>query len=83
MALEIEKGNLKGEQILFTKEDEDVNDFKAIKKVHEVNHKSADQLMIHYRRADLIGPDIAKLIKRVVRDCKICQKFSSSLVKPK
>ena len=61
-----------------------MNDYKAIRKVHEVNnHKSVEQLIIHYRRADLIGPEIAKLIKQVVKDCKICQKFSKSLVKPK
>ena len=61
-----------------------MNDYKAIRKVHEVNnHKSADQLIIHYRRADLIGPETTKLIKQVVKDCKICQKFSKSLAKPK
>ena len=57
---------------------------KKIKKVHEVNnHKSADQLIIHYKRAGLIGPETTKLIKSVVKDCKICQKFSRSLAKPK
>merc|ERR1712240_478950 len=84
VALEIEKGNLKEEQIFFTEENEDMNTFKAIKKVHEVtNHKSAEQLLKHYKRADLIGPDTVKTIKRVVRDCKICQKFGKSMVKPK
>merc|ERR1711867_131028 len=38
VALEIEKGDLKGEQILFTNEGDDMNVFKAIKKVHEVNN---------------------------------------------
>ena len=66
VALEIEKGNLKEEQIFFTEENEDMNTFKAIKKVHEVtNHKSAEQLLKHYRRADLIGPDTVKTIKQV------------------
>ena len=84
VALELEKVDLKEEQILFTTEDEDVNDYKAIRKVHEVNnHKSADQLIIHYRRVNLIGPETTKLIKQVVKDCKICQKFSKSLAKPK
>ena len=84
VALELEKTDLKEEQILFTTDDEDVNDYKAIKKVHEVNnHKSADQLIIYYRRANLIGPETTKLIKQVVKDCKVCQKFSKSLVKPK
>ena len=31
----------------------------------------------------MIGPDTVKLIKQVVRDCKICQKFGRSMVKPK
>ena len=84
VALEIEKGDLIQEQVLFTEENEDMNTFKAIKKVHEVtNHKSAEQLLKHYRRADLIGPETVKTIKRVVRDCKICQKFGKSMVKPK
>ena len=41
-----------------------MNTFKAIRKVAEVtNHKSAEQLLKHYRRAELIGPDTVKLIK--------------------
>merc|ERR1712243_403547 len=84
VALEIEKRDLKEEQILFTNESEVMNTFKAIRKVHEVtNHKSAEQLLKHYRRANLIGPNTVKLIKQVVRDCKICQKFGRSMVKPK
>merc|ERR1711867_81267 len=34
-------------------------------------------------RANLIGPETTKLIKQVVKDCKICKKFSKSLAKPK
>ena len=84
VALEIEKGDLKEEEILFTNGEEDMNTFKAIRQVHEVtNHKSAEQLLKHYRRAELIGPNTVKLIKQVVRDCKICQKFGRSMVKPK
>jgi len=61
-----------------------MNTFKAIRKVHEVtNHKSAEQLLKQYRRANLIGPNTVKLIKQVVRDCQICQKFGRSMVKPK
>ena len=84
LALELERGDLRQEQILFTEENEDMNTFKAIRKVHEVtNHKSVEQLLKHYRRADLIGPETVKTIKRVVRDCKIYQKFGKSMVKPK
>merc|ERR1712082_566487 len=46
VALEIEKRDFKEEQILFTNENEDMNTFKAIRRVHEVtNHKSAEQLL--------------------------------------
>merc|ERR1712115_17073 len=84
VVIELEKVNLQEEEIFFTTEDEGLNEYKKIKKVHEVNnHKSADQLIIHYKRVGLIGPETTKLIKQVVKDCKICQKFSRSLAKPK
>jgi len=84
VVIELEKVDLQEEEIFFTTEDEDLNDYEKIRKVHEVkNHKSVDQLIIHYKRADLIGPQMTKLIKQVVKDCKICQKFSRSLAKPK
>ena len=55
LALEIEKRDLKEEQTFFTNENEDMNTFKAIRKVYEVtNHKSVEQLLKHYRRANLI-----------------------------
>ena len=58
--------------------------FKAIRKVHEVmNHKSAEQLIISYRNAGIIGPETIKTIRQVVKDCKICQKFGRSMVRPK
>merc|ERR1711867_68804 len=65
VAIELEKGEM--EEIIFTVENTDVNNYKAIRKVHEVNnHKSADKLIIHYRRAGLIGPETIKIIKAVV-----------------
>ena len=82
VALELEKGEM--EEIIFTTENTDVDNYKAIRKVHEVNnHKSADKLIIHYRQAGLIRPETIKIIKAVVNDCRVCQKFSKSLVKPK
>ena len=58
--------------------------FKAIRKVHEVtNHKSAEQLIISYRNAGIIGPETVKTIRQVVKDFKICQKFGRSMVRPK
>ena len=84
MAIEIEKRDLKEEEIFFAKEEGKLSTFKAIRKVHEVaNHKSAEQLVKQYRNAGLIGPETVKLIKQVVKDCKICQKFGRSMVKPK
>ena len=85
VAIEIEKKKLKEEEIFFTKgEEEKLDTFKAIRKVHEVtNHKSAEQLIIAYRNAGLMGPGKVKMIKQVVRDCKICQKILKSMVKPK
>ena len=76
VAIEIEKRNLKEEELFFAKEEEDLNTFKAVRRVHEVaHHKSAEQLVKQYRNSGLIGPETVKLIKQVVRDCKICQKF--------
>merc|ERR1712177_58585 len=88
VAIEIEKNEIEEEEMFFAtyfaKEEGDLNTFKAIRKVHEVtNHKSAEQLLKQYRNAELIGPDTVKLIKQVVRDCKKCQKFGRSMVKPK
>ena len=73
VAIEIEKRDIKEEEIFFAtyfaKEEGDLNTFKAIRKVHEVtNHKSAEQLLKHYRNTELIGPNTVKLIKQVVRD---------------
>ena len=46
-------------------------------------HKSANQLVIAYRNAGLMGPGTVKTIMNVVRDCKVCQKFGKLMVKPK
>ena len=43
VAIEIERKNVKEEEIFFAKEGERLDTFKAIRKVHEVtNHKSAE-----------------------------------------
>merc|ERR1712240_888725 len=52
VAIEIERKNVKEEEIFFAKEGERLDTFKAIRKVHEVtNHKSAEQLIINYSEA--------------------------------
>merc|ERR1712112_461937 len=83
--IEIENKFAEGESILYTKGNEkELEKYAAIKKVHEVNnHKSADQLVAAYNRAGLMGPGTVKTIRQVVNDCKVCQKFGKSLVKPK
>merc|ERR1712240_303819 len=68
----IERKSVKEEEIFFAKEGEIVDTFKAIRKVHEVtNHKSAEQLIISYRNAGIVGPETVKTIRQVVKDCKI------------
>ena len=83
--IEIENKDKEGEEILYTKGNEkDLEKYNAIKKVHEVNnHKSADQLVAAYNKAGLMAPNTVKTIRQVVNDCKVCQKFGKSLVKPK
>merc|ERR1712240_31836 len=84
VAIEIERKSVKKEEIFFAKEGERLDTFKAIRKVHEVtNHKSAEQQIISYRNAGIIGPETVKTIRQVVKDCKICQKFGRSMVRPK
>ena len=60
----------------------DLCSFKAVRKVHEVNcHKGKDQLMTAYRNAGWISPDLTSIIDRVVKDCKVCQKFQKSVAR--
>merc|ERR1712121_235876 len=84
VAIEIERKSIKEEEIFFAKEGERLDMFKAIRKVHEVtNHKSAQKLIKSYRNTGIIGPETVKTIRQVVKDCKICQKFGRSMVRPK
>ena len=84
VGIELERAK-NGEEILYTKgKEEELDTFKAIRKVHEVtNHKSADQLVIAYRNAGLMGLGAVKTIKNVIRDCKVCHKFGKSMVSQK
>ena len=50
--------------------------YKSVKKVHEVNnHERKEQLHHAYTNAGLMSPETAKMITRVVSDCRVCQKF--------
>ena len=64
-------------RILFLEDARDeLCSFKAIKKVHEINHhKGKDQLISAYRNAGWMSPDIVNMIGHVVNDCRVCQKF--------
>ena len=81
--LEKEEGNV--EEIMYAEgKEEELNTFRAIRKVHEVTaHKSADQLINVYRNAGLMVPNTVKRIKEVLKECKVCQKFGKSMVKPR
>ena len=57
-----------------------VADYKGVKKVHKVHgHKSEVNLIHAYKVANLLTPKLKSTIKRVVDDCKICQKFRKSV----
>ena len=74
----------KVEEVVFAKGKDPLDSYKAIRRVHEVtSHKSADQMIRIYRNAGLMGPGVVNVIKRVIRECKVCQKFGKSMVKPK
>ena len=36
-----------------------------------------------YRNAGWMSPELLNIIHRVVNDCKVCQKFSKSVARPK
>ena len=57
-----------------------LTDFKSVRKIHErLNHKSKDNLVHAYSNADLLTKDLKETIKKVVDQCKVCQKFRKSM----
>ena len=65
-------------------DDNDEMNFKKIKRIHDVtNHKSEAQLLFAFRKANKLNEMVRKLIKRVVDNCKVCQKFKRSQGRPK
>ena len=51
---------------------DDLCSFKAIRKVHEVNHdKGKDQLIAAYRNAGWMSLDLVNMINSVVNDCQV------------
>ena len=70
--------------VFFLNEENDIDNFKSIKKIHEVtNHKSEENLLHAFRNANRLDKDVRKIIKRVVEGCKVCKKFKKSQGKPK
>ena len=70
--------------VLFLEDERgDLCSFKAVRKVHEINcHKSKEQLIAAYNNAGWMSPDLVTIIKRVVNDCRLCQKFQKSIAWP-
>ena len=51
--------------------------YKAVRKVHEVNHhKGKEKLILAYRNAGWMSLDLVKTITNVVNDCKVFEKFA-------
>ena len=65
-------------------ENGDLCSSKSVRKVHEVNrHKGKEQLIAAYRNARWMSPELSSSIDRVVKDCKVCQKFQKSVARPR
>ena len=71
--------------VLFLEDrEEELCSFKAVRQVHEVNrHKQKEQLIAVYRNTGWMSPELRDTITQVVQDCKICQKFSKSVMRLK
>ena len=71
--------------ILFLEDKEgDLCSYKAMRKVHELNrHKGREQVMNAYRKAGWLTPELQEIIERVIKDCKVCQKFRKYLARPR
>ena len=71
--------------ILFLEDKEgNLCSYKAVRKVHELNrHKGKDQLINAYKKAGWMTPELQKIIDRVVKDCKVCQKFQKTVSRPR
>ena len=72
------------ETVFFMKKEKEVKSYEKVKRIHEVtNHKGEEQMLWAYRNANLLSDEVRKTIKRVVMNCKVCQKFKRSLGRPK
>ena len=71
--------------ILFLEDKEGhLRSFKAVRKVHELNwHKGKDQLTNAYKKAGWMTSELRKIIEKVIKDCKVCQKFQKTVAPPR
>ena len=68
------------ENVFFMKKEKDVKSYGKVKKNHEVtSHKGKEQLIWAYRNANLLDDETGKTKKKVLMNCKVCQKFKRSL----
>ena len=73
-----EKGAI--EKVFFIREK--TEDQKYICSFHEGSgHKGAENIMHALSQAEMIAPEIRKMVKKVVDSCKICKKYSKSMHK--
>ena len=71
------------EQEVMNADAEILTDFKSVRKIHErLNHKSKENLVHAYSNADLLTKDLKETIKKVVDQCRVCQKFRKSMPRP-
>ena len=71
------------EQEVMNADAEILTDFKSVRKIHErLNHKSKENLVHAYSNADLFTKDLKETIKKVVDQCRVCQKFRKSMPRP-
>ena len=71
--------------ILFLEDqEEELCSFKAVRLVQKINRdKQIDKLIAGYHNAGWMLPELCNVIHRVVNDCKVCQKFSRSVARPR
>ena len=82
--IELQMESEEEEVVLFIDNNVDkITSYKGVKKVHEIHdHKYVTNLLHAYKVADLLTPELKTTVNRVVKDCKICQKFKKSVPRP-
>ena len=64
--------------------EKDLTSLEAIKKLPEVkNNKGVDHLIFAYSRARWMSVEVSKEITQFLHSCRVCQKFSKSVSRPR